>query len=278
MRRHCADGAGRRGGLVALRGGWAGGAGRVVVLCGTGNNGGDGYVLARLALQAALPRDGPAGGRRPSRAAGDALTARDAYLAAGAGSDAGASLRALPDAEVMVDALLGTGLERAPRRGRMAGHGRGGQPGGRIPVLAIDLPSGLHADTGGCLGAAVRAEAGRSPSSAASRACTPVPAAELTGRSRFRRPRRAGEHLRPADAPACLLDWPRRGGAGRAAAAPPRRAQGRLRPRARGRRRSRARRRGAPGRRGGPARRCRAGQPGDPPDARAGGDRRLARN
>ena len=94
----------------ALRGDWPE-ARRIVVVCGTGNNGGDGYVLARLALQAncrvAVLQAGEA-----ARIGGDALTARDAYLAAGGEVHAG-DLAGLPDAEVIVDALFGTGLDRA---------------------------------------------------------------------------------------------------------------------------------------------------------------------
>jgi len=136
----------------ALRGDWPE-ARRIVVVCGTGNNGGDGYVLARLALQAgcrvAVLQAGEA-----TRIGGDALTARAAYLAAGgevhAGDPAG-----LPDAEVIVDALFGTGLDRVLAGQWLAMVEAINQAA--VPVLAIDIPSGLHADSGAVLGAAVKA-------------------------------------------------------------------------------------------------------------------------
>jgi len=99
--------------------------GAVTVVCGGGNNGGDGKVCARVL-----------------RAAG-----RDVHLVEGVG-DLGA-----PD--VVVDALLGIGLKDAPREDaarmieRVNASGR--------PVVAIDVPSGINASTGEVPGAAVRA-------------------------------------------------------------------------------------------------------------------------
>lgn len=128
---------------------------RIVILCGGGNNGGDGYVVARLARQAGLDAQvlALAG---IERLRGDALgAARDA-------SAAGVPIRpfsiaALADAELIVDALFGTGLEREVNGpGREAIQLINAQ---EMPVLALDLPSGLHADTGAVLGEAVRASA-----------------------------------------------------------------------------------------------------------------------
>ncbi len=126
----------------------------LLVVAGPGNNGGDGYVIARLALQAGwrvnLFQLGD-----PQRIRGDALTARRAYLDAG-GSEQGYSGQSLPDCDVIVDALFGTGLERAVRdRWKEIIEAINAQD---IPSLAVDIPSGLHSDTGGVLGAAVRAD------------------------------------------------------------------------------------------------------------------------
>jgi hydroxyethylthiazole kinase-like uncharacterized protein yjeF len=124
---------------------------RIVVVCGTGNNGGDGYVLARLALEAQCCLTVLQAGDE-AHIGGDARTAHDAYLAAGGEVRAG-DLACLKEAEVIVDALFGTGLARALEgewRAMVEAVNRTG-----IPVLAIDIPSGLHADTGAVLGAAV---------------------------------------------------------------------------------------------------------------------------
>jgi len=126
----------------------------LVVVCGTGNNGGDGYVVARLARQAGLQvlvlQLGDAG-----KIKGDALTARAVWLAAGGRVDA-FDIRLLSGADVLVDALLGTGLERP-----LAGEWQAAVAALNAvacPVLAIDIPSGLHADTGALLGGAVKAD------------------------------------------------------------------------------------------------------------------------
>ncbi len=126
----------------------------VAVLCGGGNNGGDGYVVARCALDAGLAVKVFAV-CAPERLQGDASLAWQAYRAAG-----GEVVEALPASlegfEVVVDALLGTGLDR-PVEGQYA------QAIAKIDefsggVLALDLPSGLSADTGAILGQAVEAD------------------------------------------------------------------------------------------------------------------------
>lgn len=127
----------------------------VGVLCGAGNNGGDGFVIARLAHAAGLPvcvlhvaeRD---------KIHGDALIALQRLEAAGVSVNAW-DAAALPACDVWVDALLGTGLSGEVSgvwRAAIAALNASGQP-----ILAVDLPSGLDADTGHVLGEAVRASA-----------------------------------------------------------------------------------------------------------------------
>lgn len=125
---------------------------RIVVACGTGNNGGDGYVLARLALQAGcevvvvhLPERGPAS-PLARRACSD-------YLAAGGR----VSLWPfdLGRAEVIVDALFGIGLDRAPDAATAALIAA--IDAAPAPVLAIDVPSGVDAGRGCVPGVAVHA-------------------------------------------------------------------------------------------------------------------------
>ena len=125
---------------------------RLLVCCGGGNNGGDGYVVARLAEAAGL-QVGVYAQSPPERLSGDA---RRAYRDWKSG---GGSLVESPEAEavdVIVDALLGTGLDREVRDDYAALIGRINAAG--PPVIAVDVPSGLSADTGMPLGTAVRAD------------------------------------------------------------------------------------------------------------------------
>jgi len=125
---------------------------RILVLCGGGNNGGDGYVIARRAAQ-----DGLAVTLCPlvpvARLRGSAAeAARQALERLETRPFTPASL---DGAEVVVDALLGTGLDR-PVTGELAEVIDAVNAAGR-PVLAVDVPSGLSARTGQVLGRAVRA-------------------------------------------------------------------------------------------------------------------------
>lgn len=128
--------------------------GSVTVVCGAGNNGGDGYVFARLALEAGLRVRVLQLGDR-DRIRGDALVCLQAYLDAG-GEFSG--FQRLPEgAGLIVDGIFGTGLER-----KVEGEWRDAVEainGAKVPVLSLDIPSGLHSDTGGVLGVAVRADA-----------------------------------------------------------------------------------------------------------------------
>jgi NAD(P)H-hydrate epimerase len=124
----------------------------VTVLAGQGNNGGDGYVLARharaLGLAVRVLQAGDA-----ARVRGDAARQRARFVEAG--GELG-SLDALPArTDVIVDGLFGTGLDRAPAgEWARAIEAANAHP---APVLALDVPSGLEADTGRALGPAIRA-------------------------------------------------------------------------------------------------------------------------
>ncbi len=130
----------------------------VLVCCGAGNNAGDGYVVARLCrsrgLAVGVLAVGPTG-----RLGSDAATALRDCRAAGVAIEEGSGAVAGDDfaPDVIVDALLGTGVDR-PVTGAYAEAVRAINSSG-IPVLALDIPSGLDADTGMPHGAAVHADA-----------------------------------------------------------------------------------------------------------------------
>ncbi len=127
---------------------------RILVLCGTGNNGGDGFVVARLAHEAGLAVKVLQLGDE-NRIGGAARAALEALLVTGIEPQPFVPGQVL-EADVLVDALLGTGLER-PVEGdwRVAIDAMNASG---IPCLALDLPSGLHADRGTVLGTAVCAQ------------------------------------------------------------------------------------------------------------------------
>lgn len=113
-------------------------AARIVVVCGPGGNGGDGCVLARLALESGRTVHVVASDGRPPEHA-EARQARERLL--GCGGRVEAFVGTLPDADVVVDAVLGIGLAGAPSPPAAAlidavnAHG--------APVLALDVPSGV---------------------------------------------------------------------------------------------------------------------------------------
>jgi NAD(P)H-hydrate epimerase len=138
---------------------------RVLILCGKGNNGGDGFVVARY-LRDRHPEVLLIGSREETQG--------DARLHLGALERSGTAVIEVPDeaawrakrerlweADLVVDALLGTGLQRAPSGligaviEDLVAVGRSR----RLRVLAVDLPSGLSSDTGELPGSTVRAEA-----------------------------------------------------------------------------------------------------------------------
>ena len=125
---------------------------RIAVVCGAGNNGGDGYVLARCARLAGrqVTVIHPAGGGPATPIAQRACTA---YLAAG--GEIGLFPCALDSFELIVDALFGIGLNRAPE-GEAAALISAIDAAG-VPVLALDVPSGVDAGRGIASGVAVHA-------------------------------------------------------------------------------------------------------------------------
>ena len=136
--------------------------GTIVICCGSGNNGGDGFVMARhltnwgLDVRTLLLAD-------PDRLKGDAAVNYRIVERAGLDLvrcfDPSGSARLADEvrsAAWVVDALLGTGLQgevRPPYTDHIEAINRAGRP-----VLAVDIPSGLDCDTGLPLGCAVRAD------------------------------------------------------------------------------------------------------------------------
>jgi ADP-dependent NAD(P)H-hydrate dehydratase / NAD(P)H-hydrate epimerase len=133
----------------------------VTILCGKGNNGGDGFVVARLLRkQRAAVRVLLLAG--PGDLSGDAKTMYRRFLSAAGAKSVSAAPSAdtirtsLAQSDLIVDALLGTGLSAsvsAPYRTAIEAINEAS-----VPVVAVDLPSGIHADTGAVMGAAVRAD------------------------------------------------------------------------------------------------------------------------
>lgn len=123
------------------------------VLCGPGNNGGDGFVLARLAREAGWQVVVCAAGSS-AREPADAKRARALWHKVGGGICALDTFD--PDlAPVWVDCLFGIGMREAPRAVYARLIERLNQSG--RPVLAADVPSGVDIDTGNVPGVAVRA-------------------------------------------------------------------------------------------------------------------------
>ena len=128
-------------------------AAQVQVLCGTGNNGGDGFLLADIAhkrgLQVTVLQLGD-----PGKIGGDALMARKQALANGVQVQPFDG--AIVPLGIVVDAMLGTGLGGEVRGNYIDAIAQVNGLG--LPVLALDIPSGLCSDTGRVLGVAVRAD------------------------------------------------------------------------------------------------------------------------
>lgn len=135
---------------------------QLLVLCGGGNNGGDGYVVAGLAAQQGIACHCVAVSD-PSKLSGTAASALVFARESGVdvrsleSLDEGQFGTLLAESDLVVDTLLGTGLSgevRAPYAGVIDQLNAAS-----VPVLAVDIPSGLCSGTGRVLGTAVRAAA-----------------------------------------------------------------------------------------------------------------------
>lgn len=136
---------------------------RILIFAGGGNNGGDGYAAARLLLPSGRAVE-IAALKRPESLPPDAAEqyrlARDAgvpvHLLDTADPDRLATL--LDRADLIIDAILGTGVAKRPLQGwwRTVVEAINRRP---APVLAVDICSGIHADSGEVLGCAIRADA-----------------------------------------------------------------------------------------------------------------------
>ncbi|WDL95447.1 NAD(P)H-hydrate dehydratase [Alicyclobacillus sp. ALC3] len=129
---------------------------RVVVLCGKGNNGGDGWAAARWLAHKGVPEVDVVSLIDATSLQGDALAAAQGAVAFGVRVQVFDPAKPLPPADVYVDALLGTGATR-PLSGRLAELV---EVLGRAPgyVIAADVPTGVNATTGEVPGVAVHAD------------------------------------------------------------------------------------------------------------------------
>ncbi len=126
---------------------------RWTIVCGAGNNGGDGYVVARLAAEEGVDVTVLAL-VEPRKLGGDAATAYRDFAAAGGRIEPWSSV--LPtDAELLVDGILGSGLERDV--GGEFSRAVAAMNAHPAPVIALDIPTGLHGDSGAVMGCAIRA-------------------------------------------------------------------------------------------------------------------------
>lgn len=127
----------------ALRASWPD-ARRPLLLCGPGDNGGDGYVAARLLVEAGLdPRVLALDPTASKSEAAEAARASCARTAAIERLDVAALHAALDRADLVVDALFGSGLDRPLHGGAARVVRRLGRWSG--PILAVDVPSGIDA-------------------------------------------------------------------------------------------------------------------------------------
>jgi NAD(P)H-hydrate epimerase len=124
------------------------------IVCGAGNNAGDGYVVARLAASEGIDVSVLAVSD-PAQLAGDAALAWHEFVSAG-GEVNPWSGRVDATEGLLVDAMLGSGLTR-----EVAGDYAAAVDAinaSSAPVMALDIPTGLHGDSGAVLGSAVRAD------------------------------------------------------------------------------------------------------------------------
>ena len=133
---------------------------RVAIVAGTGNNGGDGFVIARhLRMRGASVAVFVAGAREkmsPDAGGNFAILERLDFDIRPFAGEAASLAEELGGFDLVVDAVGGTGIA-GPLRGAAAAAVEGINAAGR-PVVAVDIPTGLDCDTGSAPGSAVRAD------------------------------------------------------------------------------------------------------------------------
>ncbi|MCW8988156.1 MAG: NAD(P)H-hydrate epimerase, partial [Gammaproteobacteria bacterium] len=127
---------------------------KICIVCGTGNNGGDGFVVARLAEEEGLQVEVLIVGDS-NKIKGDALAAKQRLEGCGVATQTYGNGK-LPLADLVVDAIFGTGLKGAVSGDELYAINALNQHG--TPVLALDMPSGLLANTGHVEGEVVHAD------------------------------------------------------------------------------------------------------------------------
>ena len=134
---------------------------RVIVVAGRGNNGGDGFVMARLLKKQGIACEVILAAKK-REVRGDARRNLQAFLRLRGRVEEITALEQVPAAEkrlercdVIVDALLGTGLNTAVRGIQAALIAS--MNARDVPIVSVDIPSGLHADSGQPVGCAVEA-------------------------------------------------------------------------------------------------------------------------
>jgi len=134
---------------------------RVIILCGKGNNGGDGFVVGRHLLGNGANVTCLLAGDKAS-VNGDAGTNLAAYVGLGGSLETADQITPerlrdhLNQADLVVDALFGTGLNQPLRAPALDWVTALHQVA--VPVVSIDIPSGIDANSGAVLGTAVRAD------------------------------------------------------------------------------------------------------------------------
>ena len=151
-----------RGAAEAILNHWKGRADKVVVVSGPGNNGGDGFVVARQLVSVGRQVQVVALGDA-DQLKGDAKHMADAWVGIGGhirwvgeSRELGYLQSALAACQLVVDAIFGTGLSKPLRGIHLEAVELINKS--QIPCCALDLPSGLHTDTGVVLGDAIRAQ------------------------------------------------------------------------------------------------------------------------
>ncbi len=133
------------------------GATQGIVLAGTGNNGGDALAAARLLLERGVSKISVVLLGKEANLSKSAALHRNILLGLGVPLQTKLSSQALSRADWVIDGLFGTGLSRPVEGAALLAIESLNQVAGKKWIVAVDIPSGLDADTGQPLGAAVRA-------------------------------------------------------------------------------------------------------------------------